>query len=540
MAQTITQPYAALPPQTRQRLAGDIDAHLKSQPSPVAFSIAAGGAGGRLMPLLWAALCLGGAALAAASDFGALVPGGIQPWVASLAYAALIGGALAFALAMWPLHLRGVAPLAPGVFFFAWDIVDTRNGGFKVHSLRDLKQFAATDVVTPNHQYLHTRLDFTFADGSQASFTIAPREAAQRSIDQLRARNQQLNAALQSGNGAGVAALDPFHAMRTGGAAKPPAKAAESPLGKLMRSRWAWGAIGGLLLAQPLWLARNVASDEAMFKLAGSTGTEAAYKAYVDHGWRHLDAARAALPRAALADARKAGTVVALRGVLQRYPAAGLGNEVATDIHAIFVKAFERFQRLATRSDATVEPFVRQLLARLEASGSSAVGVAFVRPGTDALARVDNLRPGMVPSAKHFGSDSAATRERRMVAELAKGFRLVFPEDVLSLVAAGNAPPPERPLLQVAYEIAPSGAVFTSSRTGRRFVGVVVTFEVVFAVPGGGAPWRTSLKVLPPDRFTVSGNGAEDDGAVYAVMADRAFDQLSQRLNEAFFAPKGR
>lgn len=538
MAHAITQPYDTLPAPTRQRLAGDIDAHLKAQPSPVAFSIAAAGSG-RYRPLLWAALCLGGAALGAASDFGQLVPGGIQPWLSSLVYAALIGGAVAFLLAVWPLHLRGAAPLAPGVFFFAWDIVDTRNGGFKVHSLRDLAKFAATDVVTPNNQYLHTRLDFAFADGTQASFQIAPREAAQRSIDQLRSRNQQLNAALQAGNGAGIAALDPFHALRQAGAA---AAAAPAPAGlaRLLRSRAAWAVPAGLLLAQPVWLARNYFSDEAMFAQAGTAATEAAYRAYVDHGWRHVEAARAALPRAALADARKAGTVVALRGVLERYPAAGLAPEVAADIHAIFVKAFERFQRLATRTDATVEPFVRQLLTRLEAAGSSAVGVAFVRPSTDALARVDNLRPGMVPSAKHFGSDSAAGREQRMVSELAKGFRLVFPEDVLSLVAAGNAPPPQRPLLQVAYEIAPSGAVFTSSRTGRQFVGVVVTFDVTFAVPGGGAPWRTTLKVLPPDRFTVSGRNSEDDGAVYAVMADRAFDQLSAKLNEAFFAPKGR
>jgi hypothetical protein len=535
-ARSIKQPFETLPPAVRQRLANDIGAHLEAQASPVAFSIrASGGVSGLLKPLLLAALCLGGAALLAAVDFGRPGPGGVQAWLASVIYASFVGGAVALLLGIWPLHRRGVVPLAPGVYFFAWDIVDTRDGGFKVHSLRDLRQLGVTDVVNQGGRYLHTRLDFALADGSNASYAIAPRDAAQRSIEQLRARNQQLNAALQAGNGAAVAALDPFHAVRQSGA---PAAVADSAAHRLVQSRWAWSVLAGLVLGQVLWLARNVLSDEAMYGFVGRTGTEAAYQSYVDHGWRHVDAARAALPRAALSDARKAGTVVGLRGVLQRYPAAGLEAEVAADIHAIFVKAFERFQRMATRSDATVEPFVQQLLQRLEASGSSVVGVSFVRPGTEALARVDNARPGMVPAARHFGSDSAAARERRMVAELAKGFRLVFPEDVLSLVAAGSAPPPQRPLLQVAYEIAPSGAVFTSSRTGRRFVGVVIDFSVVFAVPGAGTPWRTSLKVLPPDRFTVAGHSDEDDGAVYAEMADRAFDQLSARLNDAFFAPK--
>lgn len=535
-AHAIKQPYEALPPGVRQRLAGDIAAHLNGQASPVAFSIGVPrNVVGLVKTLAMAALCLGGVALVMAVDFGRLGPGGVQAWLTSLFYAALIACAAALVLRAWPVHRLGLPPLPPGVFFFAWDIVDTREGGFKVHTLRDLRHLGATDVVSQGGQYLHTRLDFALADGSQASFAIAPRDAAQRSIDQLRARNQQLNAALKAGNGAAVAALDPFDAARRPDA---PVAAGNRALAKLTRTRWAWSVLAGLVLAHALWLARNYLSDEAMYKLVSSTGTEAAYLSYVEYGWRYVDAARAALPRAALSDARKAGTVVGLRGVLQRYPDAGLGPEVAADIHAIFARAFERFRRMATRSDATVEPFVQQLLARLEASGSSAVGVSFVRPGTDALAKVDNVRPGMVPSARHFGSDSAAARERRMVAELSKGFRLVFPEDILSLAVAGNSPPPERPLLQVAYEIAPSGAVFTSSRTGRRFVGVAINFNVVFAIPGAGAPWRTALKVLPPDRFTVSGASNEDDGEVYAEMADRAFDQLSARLDEAFFAPK--
>lgn len=532
MAHAITQRYDELPESTRQRLAGDIAAHLGGQPSPVAFSIpgTAAGAGGKV----WLGMLVGfgGTALIAAGGYGQATESGVQPWPASLVYAGLLALAVGCLLVLWPLHRRGLPkPLARGAYFFPWDIVDTRNGGFSVYPLRGLQQLVNTEVQQ-NGKYLHNRLEFKLEDGRTATFSLAGQNATQSSLSALQAANQRLNAAGQAGRMDEVAALDPFHTLRQGKAVPTPAP---SGWEKLRRNPLVWAVLAGALISQPLWLLRNWGSDNAMIAAARGSGTEEAYLAYVNHGWRHVAAARAALPRAAFEDARKAGTVNALRGALKRYPNTGLDADVAKEIHAIFERAFERFKQLSTRSDATVEPFVKALLGKLEQSGDSSVTVKFIRPNTDALARVDSKQKLMAPAARHFGNESAGRRESRMVGELSKGFRLVFPQDVLSLTQPRESPP-DRPLMQVAYEIAPSGAVYTSSlNPGRQFIGVVVNFDVQFVVPGGAA-WRSALKVLPPDRFSVSGASQGDD-VVYAEMADRAFDKLSAQLNEAFFTP---
>jgi hypothetical protein len=122
------------------------------------------------------------------------------------------------------------------------------------------------------------------------------------------------------------------------------------------------------------------------------------------------------------------------------------------------------------------------------------------------------------------------------VSELAQGFRQVFPQDVLSLRAAATADP-ARPALRIAYRISPSGMVYTSQTTSRKFFGVVVDFDTVFSVPQAPVPWRSSLQVLPPDRFTVKG-ATQSDEAVYVEMADRAFDQLGAKLRAAYFSAK--
>lgn len=530
--------FGQLPPVVRQRLTRDIDAYRKGQPSTVAFAIDVGAERpSRLRWSVYGALALFVALTALLTGFGKLEPAGIQPWSMSISLGLVLAVTIALLLSGWPLHRRISMPLPSGVFFFALDIVDTRGGRLQLLPLRGLRQLVSTDVLSGS-TYLYTRLDFTLEDGRSFNYRIAGREAAERALAVLQSRNGQLNTALRSGDQATAAQLDPFHGHReSNGAISAQALAWPALQGqRLMGSKAAVAIVAGMLLAQPLWALRNVASDQVMYSTARSTGTEASLKSYVDEGLFHREAARAALAPAALNDARKAQSVTALRSVLKRYPKAGFEAEVASEIKQIFNQAFERFSKQAVRSDPQVLPFVRALLDQLEASGDSTVHVEFQRPSTEALARTDSRNQGLVPAARHFSSDSAAPRERRIVTELAQGFRQVFPQDVLSLRAAATADP-ARPALRIAYRISPSGMVYTSQSTSRKFFGVVVDFDTVFSVPQAPVPLRSSLQVLPPDRFTVKG-ATQSDEAVYVEMADRAFDQLGAKLHSAFFNAK--
>lgn len=525
--------FADLPPQVRQRLQSEIDAHAQGRPSALAFAAKplhprAGLSLGWCVTLTF--LCLLIAFLALAGGYGESV----HPPGVGVVVVALLAGALSFALKAWPLHLKGIAALPPAAYVFAWDIVDTRDGGFAVHPLRGLQKLVSTDITTTS-TYLFTQLDFALENGRMVKVEIRGQDLARQCLAALQQRNQQLNAALQAGQRVTVAALDPFDSLRQGqGSTTPTAAAWFTPL---RQSAVFWALVVAVPTGMAAWGVRNLASDNAFFESAMATHTEAALQNYVAQGWRHVDPARAALPRAALSDARKAGRVTALRAVLLRYPAAGLKADVDKEVHAIFEQAFARFKGLAARSDPTVEPFVRELLARLESSGDSAVTVRFVRPTNTGLDRIDARKLSLAPVAKHFGNASAGPREQRMVAELAKGFKLVFPQDVLSLAGPANAT--GRPVLQVAYEIAPSGVAYRSDVTGLQFVGVVVKFDVTFQLPGSSSAWRSKLQVLPPDRFTVK-NQFPTDAQVYAEMADRAFDRLSAQLDSAFFTPDKR
>lgn len=518
--------FEDLPPEVQQRLHTEVQAHVQGRPSAVVFAI--GGrarddaARNRLALLALGALGLGGAMLVAGFGQGLLPPGAAGLLVA------LLGGAVLAWLKAFPWHRRGTNALAPAAYVFAGDIVDTRDGAFVVHPLDGLKQLACVEVRNGGRP-LFTRLDLALHDGRSVKLAVGPQELAQRCASVLQQRHQQLATARRAGAAAVVAAMDPFAGMRHADAPQ----ARPSWGRRLRRSALAWAVAVALPLGTAAWGLRNLASDQVFFDRAQAAGTEAALLDYVAKGWRHVEPARAALPRAALADARKAGSVTALRGVLRRYPAAGLQAEVQREVRAVFEQAFERFKAMATRTDRSVEPFVRELLARLESSGDSGVDVHFVRPGTEGLAAVDRRKTGLAPVAAHFGSAGADAREQRMVAELAKGFRMVFPQDVLALTRATGA---QRPQLRVSYEIAPSGMTYRSELTGHSFVGVVVKFDVAFTIPGTSAVWRSRLQVLPPDRFSVNGR-FPSDAQVYGEMADRAFDRLSGELHRVFFAP---
>jgi hypothetical protein len=81
-------------------------------------------------------------------------------------------------------------------------------------------------------------------------------------------------------------------------------------------------------------------------------------------------------------------------------------------------------------------------------------------------------------------------------------------------------------------------------------VGIVFEFDVLMTIPNNGKLLKLKFKVLPPDTFTVSydtftnpafgaaiksASQGPSDSLVYEVMALRAFDELSSKVQDQFF-----
>ncbi|HUQ75259.1 MAG TPA: hypothetical protein VM183_11065 [Burkholderiales bacterium] len=469
-------------------------------------------------------------------------------WLAAAFYAAL---------ALWRrLRMRRAVPYAPGRYLFPVDLVDAQTRQLKIRPLANLK------TIQPVHHYTQgiyrkTVLNLQFDDGTSESLVVRGKERAEQGIAQWQAKQAELQQAVQASDRAVLARLDPLFDVRAAKWNLDSPAATDGPLatGRVPAYlKWrAPIAIGAALVVALAALAvRNVLSDEAIYKEALRRGTERAYLDYVSAGWRHVDEIRAGLPRVALSDAKKKGSVTALRSVLQRYRGAGLDAEVAKEISVLYAAAMETFRAQAATADPTLVPFMERLLSVLRDAGGSTLQVRFTRPTIDALQTADARvvqRLGepkareFAPSASHFSSNSAAPREGRIVGEMNRGFKAIFPSDILT-VAAAASPDSRLPVLDIAYTITPSGAIYKLDESSRLFVGVVAHFDVRMSLPAGSGDWRFQVEVQPPEKFTVNYQlppgalkGVAPDERVYVVMAERAFDQLGLKLRTAFFKP---
>lgn len=111
------------------------------------------------------------------------------------------------------------------------------------------------------------------------------------------------------------------------------------------------------------------------------------------------------------------------------------------------------------------------------------------------------------------------------------------------------------PVMHVKYRVVwPIGSTFVAKDTGRTFVGIRLEFEVTLEVPGAARPKKCpdpapavgtacplvfSLKLEPPDRFTLSSDAMKyidqsskfsTDDVVYENMAARAYDMLAAQF----------
>lgn len=468
-------------------------------------------------------------------------------------YACVLAAAFYAALALWRrIQMRRAVPYMPGRYLFPLDLVDARTRELKIYSLAKLKS-----INTVNDNVLgvpRTVVTFGFEDGSRQKLKVDGKREAEQGIARWNDRQGELRQASQAQDATAFSRLDAFFAVR--------------------RARWALGAPG--LEGEPLtarhlpkylrWRApiaigvaviaafaslhvRNGLSDEALYKEALRVGTERAYREYLDAGRRHGDEIRAGLPRVAFNDAKRIRSVTALRSVLQRYPKAGLQDDVKRELAAIYAAALARFRAQAATSDPTLVPFMEQVLSALNEASSSTLQLVFTRPSGDALEAADrriaqNAKGQEVaPVAGHFGQNSAGPREARIVAEMARGFAAIFPGDVLNVQSA-VAPSPRLPRMDIAYSVAPSGMIYKLDQGSRLFVGIAVDFDIRMSTPASPKDWRFKVAVRPPQRFTIQYKippgalkGVPPDERVYVVMAERAFDELAEKLRTAFFHP---
>jgi hypothetical protein len=274
------------------------------------------------------------------------------------------------------------------------------------------------------------------------------------------------------------------------------------------------------------------------------------------------DAALKTALHAAFDSATAAGTVSALRDFQRLYPRAEDVPAAKVRIHELFEKTLSDFKPRASKPDSV--PFVEALLRYMERNDSPPFEVRFRRHHNKTMALADQVlsrkagpEGGTFASASsHFDADDAISREGAVISALQKGFAGVFPTDVLSLKKGaelepdGSAPADGRPAILVDYTVGWSGATYTDAKEGRHFVGIVFDFDVLMTIPSDDKVLKLKLKVSPPDSFKVSYNTFNDpsfgdaiknakegpsDSLVYEVMALRAFDQLSQKLQDEFF-----
>jgi hypothetical protein len=438
-------------------------------------------------------------------------------------------------------------PFQPGRYLFATDFVDARSGTLRIAPVRLLNDFKGTHMHT-NNSYTHTHLTFTF-EGVTEQFTIRGKDAAQATIDAFWASQKTLSAAAEAQDWAAIEKLDPFFECRSRNAWEGGTPTDGGPhirtLPPFFRRRVAIAAGIAVVVAPLLGLARNYVSDEMMFSQAKRFDTESSWGDYISNGWRHVPEAKLAQPIAAFREAKKDATVSKMRRVLKTYPGSSIEADARAALHGLYMKTFADFQGKAA-TDPRMLAFMRRLIDYLEKNDTATVRVVFSPPSTGTLAQADSFfqreysRGGKTvePISPFFQPKTSAPRELSIVSRLNSGFASIFPTDILTLqqAAPGSTPTGKEPSITIAYVVGPSGRAYVSDDQQRIFVGIDVSFGMRMRIPNDANLFDFNLKVSPPERFRyrVERGGSQAEAA-YNAMAERAFDEFTQKLQAVFF-----
>src|SRR5262249_14636492 len=138
-------------------------------------------------------------------------------------------------------------------------------------------------------------------------------------------------------------------------------------------------------------------------------------------------------------------------------------------------------------------PFVESLLAYMEANDSPPMEVRFRRHTGKSLEVADKIlaedEGDVAAVSGHFDAQDSGPREKAVVEAMKKGFASVFPTDVLTFAQGADfntitkATVVTKPTILVDYTVNWSGTQYVDKVENRRFVGVIIDFDVLMVVP---------------------------------------------------------
>lgn len=440
-------------------------------------------------------------------------------------------------------------PFQRATYVFPVSIIDARNELIRVLSLADAQDIDR-DPKDPNVVRL------VAANGEVFRFSCSSDSAAGEKVQALQSGRDDARA-LKGGTDdpriTGMFTLDPLQRPRLSSPL-----GVRAPLARRMPSwsdrAWLVAPIAGLILAPPLRLARNGASDGALYARAQNANTPPAYRAYIGLGGKNRDyVTTVLLPRAELTEARslgsveaindfgkthpgviptevdaarrkalldeldrakKVGTVAALQDFAKKWPSHGLEPELRAAVHSLFAPALDAYRKKPP-ANAEVRSFVERLFAWSEqkahaGSAATTIQIRFRRNPSNTIRKADKMvsehhwfiGEASYPS-RYYDNVHATPREKAAGERLGKHVSQAFGPTVFTVEngdrlddGEGPLPAVTEPTLFITHQEDWKG-LFDGSITRPRGIWVDVNFKYVaiFVIPGDNKPLHFELEL---------------------------------------------
>jgi hypothetical protein len=158
------------------------------------------------------------------------------------------------------------------------------------------------------------------------------------------------------------------------------------------------------------------------------------------------------------------------------------------------------------------------------------------------LKEVEDAAPGrtaILPAQDTFSRESAVRREEVLLAQLRTALGRVVGAELLALERAGEG---TEPVIEVAYNIAPSGSLYlytvTQPSKDDQVKGLLRGYDIRWIITlqplDGGRPFLCDLESTPAINLNYDSRDGDPDWAPYAIMLYSAFHDMSARLIEGF------
>ena len=469
-------------------------------------------------------------------------------------------------------------PFRTGVFLFPVGVL--------VAESRKIREYPLTDLQEVKPLEASARVRLVFRNGSTFDFPLADRSqltAAQEAILKAQQREQAAEAAHNEHD---LASLDPLLDNGVPNPLIPETQlTAQAPVWVRFSIPVALGV--GLVLGWSFWRARNVLSERRMYSAARAENSVPAYRAYLTLGGERTDVSELLLPRAELAESRKAGTVAAILKFIDEHPGTRIQSEVTLALRAallaelaqvkkknsltalrefakrykythlvqpelvaaekaVYDRALKKFKQAAAPDNEELVPFFKRLIKHSQKKGPK-VEVRFRRLPTNSADMADKAvrsnpyysGPASLPSP-HFEDPAARPREKKFVQAFLPRLQAVFPKDVLSFELAEalptgkeKLPKPKVPTLYIEHGTTMSGSYF-SNKPKAIYVGTAVTFRATFALPKSKRQLKMKYSAWRPPDITAVQEQRLSHEEVYESMAMGAFEKFQRKL-ERFF-----